>query len=257
MHYTYYGANSWLWDFSGCRVLVDPWLVGSLVFGNMPWLFKGDRPKGTLDLPDNVDVILLSQGLPDHAHRPTLEVLDHAIPVIASPSGAKVAKELGYQTVVTLDHGDSYIFNDILRVEAFAGAPVGLQTENGYLITDLESSFRLYYEPHGYPPASLEDAMEPVDMAISPVLNLELPLAGPIIQGDKTAIEIAKALKPRLFLPTAVGGDVEYSGVLDQILSSKGSVEQLEQQLSDYGLSTQVISPSPYEQFDTALVANT
>jgi L-ascorbate metabolism protein UlaG (beta-lactamase superfamily) len=114
MYLTYYGANSWLLEFDNMRVLIDPWLVGSLVFANQEWLFKGDRLNAIEPLPDNIDLILLSQGLEDHAHRPTLETLPHQIPVIASPNGAKVATEMGYETVTALAPGETHLFRDSL-----------------------------------------------------------------------------------------------------------------------------------------------
>jgi L-ascorbate metabolism protein UlaG (beta-lactamase superfamily) len=35
---TYYGANGWLLEFNNLRVLVDPWLRGSLSFPPGSWL---------------------------------------------------------------------------------------------------------------------------------------------------------------------------------------------------------------------------
>ena len=95
MHLTWFDANSWLFEFGQQRLLVDPWLIGPLVFGNLPWFFIGKRPKQPA-IPDNIDLILLSQGLPDHAHPPTLTQLDRDIPVVASASATKVVKKLGY-----------------------------------------------------------------------------------------------------------------------------------------------------------------
>ncbi|MEL6319691.1 MAG: MBL fold metallo-hydrolase [Cyanobacteria bacterium J06626_14] len=249
MHLTYYGANSWLLEFDDLRVLIDPWLVGSLVFGNMPWLFKGDRTEPIEELPTDIDLILLSQGLEDHAHRLTLQQLSHTIPVIASPNGAKVAKELSYSTVVALQPGESHTFNNVLDIRALSGAPIGLNVENGYWLHHEPSHMSLYYEPHGFPPSALEN-LEDVDIAISPVVNLELPLAGAIIQGQKTALEIAKALQPKVFLPTAAGGDIQYSGLLDKILTSVGGGNQFEQALTDSGLSTKFVSPQPQVSFE-------
>jgi L-ascorbate metabolism protein UlaG (beta-lactamase superfamily) len=251
MHLTYYGANSWLLQFDGLRVLIDPWLVGSLVFANMPWLFKGDRPHTLEQLPQDIDLILLSQGLEDHAHRPTLKQLQRTIPVIASPSGAKVAKDLNYTSVISLKPGEQYCFDDVLEIRALSGAPIGLNVENGYWLQHLPSQKTLYYEPHGFPPSTL-DQLETVDIAISPVVNLELPLAGAIIQGHKTALNIAKTLKPAVFLPTAAGGDIHYSGLLDKILTSVGSGNQFKAALAQAGLDTQFISPQPQIAFEVA-----
>ncbi|MEM9213633.1 MAG: MBL fold metallo-hydrolase [Cyanobacteria bacterium P01_F01_bin.150] len=242
MHYTYYGANSWLLELGGQRILIDPWLVESLVFANSPWLFKGDRAQPLESLPENIDLIVLSQGLEDHAHQPTLEKLDKTIPVVASPAAVKVVKSLGYFNVTSLAPGEFITIVDSLMIQALSGAPIGLQVENGYLITDIKTQYRVYYEPHGFPPANL-DKIDAVNTVISPVVNLALPLAGAIIKGNETALKLAKQLTPQLFLPTAVGGDVSYSGFLDSLLSQEGSVEEFRATLARHNLDTQVVQP--------------
>ncbi len=52
MHLTYFGANSWLIELGKQRILIDPWLVRSLIFGNLPWLFQGQRTGSLASLPD-------------------------------------------------------------------------------------------------------------------------------------------------------------------------------------------------------------
>ncbi|NJL83206.1 MAG: MBL fold metallo-hydrolase, partial [Chloroflexaceae bacterium] len=69
MYLTYFDSNSWLIEIADQRILLDPWLVGSLTFGNMAWLFKGEK-RTSRPLPEKIDLILLSQGLEDHAHHP-------------------------------------------------------------------------------------------------------------------------------------------------------------------------------------------
>ena len=101
MFLTWFDSNSWLLEIGGKRILIDPWLVGSLIFSNLDWLFKGSRSQNR-PIPDNIDLILLSQGLEDHAHPPTLQVLDHSIKVVASPNAAKVIQQLGYTQVTVL-----------------------------------------------------------------------------------------------------------------------------------------------------------
>lgn len=79
MQLTWLESNTWLWELGYTRILVDPWFVGALTFGNTPWLFQAERSRPCA-MPTDVDVILLSQGLPDHCHKPTLRTCDRALP---------------------------------------------------------------------------------------------------------------------------------------------------------------------------------
>ncbi|MCA1993435.1 MAG: MBL fold metallo-hydrolase [Coleofasciculus sp. S288] len=253
MHLTYFGANSWLVELGRQRILIDPWLVGPLVFGNLDWLFKGERPQSLGSIPDNIDLILLSQGLEDHTHRPTLEQLDKTIPVVASANAAKVVKQLGYTQVTSLTPGQTFTLANTIQIRALPGAPIGLQLENSYLLKQLDSGTTLYYEPHGFPPSELKE-YAPVDVVISPVVNLELPLAGPIIKGNTTALELAQWLRPQVFLPTAVGGNVHYQGFLTSMLRTVGNVDDLRSRLAQQNLPTQVIEPQPGKAIELTLL---
>ena len=173
MELTYLDSNSWLIEMGGKRILLDPWLVGSLVFGEMSWLFKGDRPQDR-EIPENIDLILLSQGLEDHAHPETLKILDKTLPVVCSPSGQAIAAKYDYQTINPVAHGEVYTC-DNLQIRAVKGSPVGPTTlENGYILTDLDSQQSLYYEPHGYHSEDIKQ-FAPIDVVVTPLINLKLP----------------------------------------------------------------------------------
>lgn len=63
------------------------------------------------------------QGLPDHAHVPTLRQLPKELPVVASPAAARIAADLGFKRVYELDHGQEMVLADgRLRIKATAGA---------------------------------------------------------------------------------------------------------------------------------------
>ncbi|MCH4904916.1 MBL fold metallo-hydrolase [Cylindrospermopsis raciborskii CHAB3438] len=255
MYFTWLDSNSWLLEIGGWRILLDPWLVGDLTFNNVDWLFKSyrlqDRP-----IPNNIDLILLSQGLEDHAHPPTLKQLDRHIPVLGSPQAAKVVEKLGYYQVKTLHHGESFTLEDTfnstlkdqLEIKALPGSPVGPNVrENGYVIRNISNNVGLYYEPHGYHSSALEE-LSPVDVVITPIINLSLPLLGPVIKGMNSALEVAKLLKPQIMLPTAAGGDVFFDGILSKVLQAKGNVAEFKELLELNSLSTQVIEPKPGER---------
>jgi L-ascorbate metabolism protein UlaG (beta-lactamase superfamily) len=242
MDATWLDSNSWLLEIGGKRILLDPWLVGELVFGQQTWLFKGEHPQPRA-LPESIDVILLSQGLEDHAHPPTLKALDKSIPVVGSASAAKVAKDLGYREVVALAHGDSFALGDRVTIKAVPGSPIGPTTvENGYVLRDCQAGTSLFYEPHGFHPPTLKEE-GPIDVVITPVLDLALPLLGPIIRGQKGALELVEWLQPQVILPTADAAEVRYSGLLVALLKAVGGAEALQTTLNAKGYSTRVLSP--------------
>jgi L-ascorbate metabolism protein UlaG (beta-lactamase superfamily) len=248
MYLTWLDSNSWLIEMGGKHILLDPWLVGPLVFGNMTWLFKGERtiPK---PIPTNIDLILLSQGIEDHSHPATLQKLDKNIPVVASPNAAKVAKQIGFTQVTSLAHHETFILSDRLEIRALPGSPIGpMLVENGYLLKQLEDGKTLYYEPHGFHSPEIEK-FAPVDVAIAPIIDLRIPLLGPVIQGYKSALQLAQWLKPRAIVPTAAGGDIEFKGVLLSLLRAEGSVDSLRTSLADRQLATKVMEPLPGQRF--------
>jgi L-ascorbate metabolism protein UlaG (beta-lactamase superfamily) len=254
MYVTWLNSNSWLIEMGGQRILLDPWLVGPLVFGNLPWLFKGDCPNPRA-IPDNIDLILLSQGLEDHAHPATLKQLNPSIPVVASPNAAKVAKEIGFSQVTALAHGETFTLADRVCLQATPGSPIGpLLTENGYWLKELNTGSTLYYEPHGYHSPSLID-LAPVDVVITPIVDLAIPLLGSIIQGNKSAVQVAKWLRPKVMLPTAAGGDVVFEGLLMSVLQTKGGADTLRAALQENNLITTVLEPKPGERLDLDLQA--
>jgi L-ascorbate metabolism protein UlaG (beta-lactamase superfamily) len=253
MHATWFDSNSWLLEIAGKRILVDPWLVGSLVFGHQTWLFKGDHPQPQ-PLPENIDLILLTQGLEDHAHPPTLAALDRSIPVVGSPNAAKVVTDLGYETVTPLPHGETFTLVEGLTIKAVPGSPIGpTVVENGYILRDRQAGTSLFYEPHGFHRDSLK-AEGPIDVVITPVLDLALPLLGPIIRGQKGALELVEWLHPQVILPTADAGKVEYSGLLVALLKAVGGPQTLQTTLAEKGYSTRVLEPQVGETLNLPLM---
>jgi L-ascorbate metabolism protein UlaG (beta-lactamase superfamily) len=249
MHLTWLDSNSWLIEMAGQRILLDPWLIQPLVFGNLPWFFKGDRPTSR-SIPENIDLILLSQGLEDHAHPPTLEQLDRSIPVVASVNAAKVVQKLGYRNVTTLAHGESYTHASLVKIQATPGSPIGpLLVENGYVLTNLTTNTTLYYEPHGHHSPSLKE-VAPIDVVITPIVDLGIPLFGPILKGRKSALQVVEWLQPQVIIPTAAGGDVVFEGLLVSFLRSEGSVEEFRDLLAQNHLTTKVVEPKPGERFE-------
>lgn len=240
MFFTYLDSNSWLIEIADIKILLDPWLVGDLIFANAPWFFRGQKKKHH-PIPEQIDLILLSQGLEDHAHPPTLKVLDKNIPVVASPNASLVVEKLGYKNIHVLKHGESYSLADKVEITAVPGSPIGpTLVENGYLIKDKTSDRTIYYEPHGFHSPTIKD-LAPVDILMIPIISLKLPLLGSFIQGQDKALEVCKWLKPKVVLPTTAGGDIEFSGILNKILRAEGTPENFQALLAQNNLSTKII----------------
>ena len=235
MHVTYLGANGWLLEIGNLRVLVDPWLNGPLVFAPGPWFFQGELSQPQ-PVPDQLDLLLLSQGLPDHCHPPSLSLLPKDLPVLASATAARRARQLGFQQVQALAPGERWQQGE-LCIRATAGAPVP-QVENGYLLEHPAGS--LYLEPHGYLPADLP--AQRLDAVISPVVDLGLPLAGAFVRGQQVLPALLERFQPRTVLASSAGDDVRYSGLLSRLLWQRGTTTEAAEQVE---ASCQLIDPQP------------
>ena len=233
MHATFLGANGWLLEFGRLRVLVDPWLTGTLEFAPGPWFFLGELSQPQ-PVPEAIDLLLLTQGLPDHTHPASLALLPRDLPVLASPTAAERARQLGFTQVQALAPGQVWQGGTAgdLRIRATAGAPVP-QVENGYLIEHPSGS--LYLEPHGYLPADLP--AQNLNAVITPVVDLGLPLAGAFVRGRQVLPQLLERFSPRTVLASSAGGEVRYAGLLSRVLWQRGTPAEAAEQV---GAATQV-----------------
>lgn len=253
---TYLDTNSWLIEWADQHILLDPWLVGALTFGNAAWLFKAERRQAH-PIPTQIDLILLSQGLEDHAHLPTLKTLDRAIPVVGSLNAAKVTAELGFTHVTALHHGETLALSPELEIMALPGSPIGPNlVENGYLLHNKTEEIKLYYEPHGYHAENLSE-FAPLDVVITPLMDVKLPLLGNVIQGQARSLELAQKVQPQIMIPTAFDAgeksNVNVTGLLPNLLRVDGSIAQFRAALQAKNSMVEVLEPNSGERFTVAL----
>src|SRR5579883_1163346 len=257
MRLTRIDLNSWLFHMGGRTILVDPVLVDPLVFYGLPWLFTAYHNTPIAFTPEAlppIDMILISQGIDDHCHKPTLERLDRAIPVVASPTAAKVVRQLGYQQVTAIAHWEEFTLGDTLSITAIPGAEIQPgQVENGYLLRDRATDETLYYEPHLFPTKVPADRMGRVDVAVAPVVGQVIPLLGQVIMGPLEAMHLVATLKPPVFVPTTLG-DIRAEGILPKLIQTVGSVEEFRDRLLASGLPTQLRVPAPGETVELSAI---
>ena len=224
---TYLGSNGWLIKFKKTNLIIDPWLKGDLIFPPGEWFFKGSLEE-EISIDKKIDIILLTQGLPDHCHVPTLEMFRKDIPIICPKSAIETLNKIGFSSIKVLKPTEkTYLFN--LSFEATAGAPVP-QIENGYIVKDYqENSF--YIEPHGFLDENL--SKQKLDAVITPTKNLGLPLLGSFVKGADVIPKLINKFNPKYILSSTVGGDAKYSGFLNNFISVQDYEEELNCNLVD------------------------
>jgi L-ascorbate metabolism protein UlaG (beta-lactamase superfamily) len=249
---TFIGLNSWLLNIADLQILIDPWLVDSVVFYGSPWLFEAKHFKPPCYTPTtlpSIDLILISQSLDDHCHQPTLRQLSKQIPVIAAPSAVKIVEQLGYDRVIPLAPWETYRLEDRAEITATPGAKIQGQTENGFLVKSIQTNKTLYYEPHLATDRTTIDRigkLDKIDTIIAPIIGQIFPLLGKVIMNPQDAFDLASVLQPQWYLPTAVG-EIEASGILPQLTRSDGTIEEFAQLLADSQISTQLLMSQPGE----------
>jgi len=224
---TYLGSNGWLIKFQKTNLIIDPWLKGDLIFPPGEWFFKGSLKEEIL-IDKKIDIILLTQGLPDHCHVPTLEIFRKDIPIICPKSAFKTLEKIGFSSIKMLKPTEkTNQFN--LSFEATAGAPVP-QIENGYIVKD-DQDKGFYIEPHGYLDENLNK--QNLDAVITPTKNLELPLVGSFVKGADVIPKLINKFNPKYILSSTIGVDAKYSGFLNNFISAQDYAEELNCNLVD------------------------
>ena len=209
----YLETNSWQINLGSIEIMLDPVLYAPLDFG-IPALYSGKKRQidGMKELQRfcrTADYCLLSQGLDDHAHTPTLTALSKLKPTmvyIAPPSALSVLTKCGVNQgfINIIKPGESIQLKkgtDVLDITATTGALVGppwQDPENGYILK-LKSGPSIYYEPHCmYNEGEL--ARYQADYVITPVVAQELPFFT-LVAGRDKSIRLAELLKAKAIIP--------------------------------------------------------
>ena len=218
---TYLGSNGWLIKFEKTNLIIDPWLTGDLVFPPGKWFFKGSLDKEIL-IEEEINIILLTQGLPDHCHIPSLKKFKKNINIICPNSARVILEKEGFTSIKVLKPSEK-VKQQGLEIEASAGAPVP-QIENGYIVKDDKGS-GFYIEPHGYLDENLKS--QEIDAVITPIINLELPFVGSFVKGADVLPKLINTFNPKYILSSTAGGDARYTGLLNKFISVQEYAEEV------------------------------
>ena len=218
---TYLGSNGWLIKFDKTNLIIDPWITGDLIFPPGEWFFKGSLDSDIL-IEDEINLILLTQALPDHCHIPSLNKFKKNIDIICPNSAKGILEKSNFTSIKVLKPSEK--INHLgLEIVATAGAPVP-QVENGYIVKDIEGG-GFYIEPHGY----LDENLKPqeIDAVITPTINLELPLVGPFVKGADVLPKLLNTFNPKYILSSTAGGEAKYTGLLNKLISVQEYKEEV------------------------------
>ena len=137
---TYLGSNGWLIKFKKTNLIIDPWLKGDLIFPPGEWFFKGSLEE-EISIDKKIDIILLTQGLPDHCHVPTLEMFRKDIPIICPKSAVETLEKIGFSSIKmlkptekTIKFNLSWYYPEKIRTMTITG-------EFGIIFWDEENQF--------------------------------------------------------------------------------------------------------------------
>lgn len=244
---THYANNTFTLTHASKTVLLDPWLTDDLVFLTPKFFLAKKSPKGAslasaLD-PNTISAIILTQGLPDHAHQPTLEKLPRTIPVLAPNSALPLLRSLNYQRILPLQPGDGPIpVPNVtgLSVTPAKGSIVGPPWSEPQLALLLEAAdangnvTTVYHEPHGVHDFDfLRNFRGRLDAVMASCVASTLPVFGnyPLANGVKEAVDLCRITLPKSCV-VYDNTDEDQTGFLTYFLHKEGDLEQLKHALA-------------------------
>jgi len=242
--YTHLEVNGMIWQVPEADVslVIDP-IASELNFG-IPWGYRANKKildeRATLDaiVKANPTHCLLSQGLDDHTHLPTLAKLVTKLPnlkFLVAPSASEKVASLGIDSsrITVLEPGRSFSLAKDVTIQATQGALVGppwQARENGWLL-NISNDRSIYMEPH----ADVTDyALRGLraDVCILPVKEQslgpsQLPNEGrfKLVYGGSRALEIAQILQASVVIPLG-NGDLNTEGPLAGLVQATGGVDE-------------------------------
>lgn len=237
--------NTFVLEYEGVRLLIDPWLEDDLIFFT-PRFFISKKPAFARGLhrAGRFDAVILTQHLPDHAHEPTLEKIDKETPIFAPAQASSLLDRLGFKNVRIVTYGEDVVLLEHIpgvRMKTGRGAIVGPPWSPAQLalVFSFASSpdakpLTVYHEPHGaHDKRFLAQYAGKLDAAIAPVVATRLPIFAnySLVNGIRAAIKLCKRVRPRTFVGFDNSGGNQ-SGFLVNFLSRSGGETEFRKRIA-------------------------
>lgn len=181
-----------------------------------------------------MDAIILTQGLADHAHPPTLAVLPRHIPVVAPRSAVPLLRSLAYEHIIEVTYGDSVrpVPDAAVTVTTLRGSVVGppwSDAQHAYVFKfGVDEACMIYHEPHGnHDIERLRGFEGRLDAVIAPIVSTTIPALGDyaLVNGIPQAVELCRVTRPRRCV-TFDNSKGEQTGFLTGFLKTDGGFER-------------------------------
>ena len=85
-----------------------------------------------------------------------------------------------------------------------------------------------------------------IDLVITPVIDFSLPIAGKFIKGKTVLPKLLNLFKPSTIMASTTGGDINFTGIINNLIKVEGSVEDLLLP----GNNTNYINPEPLKEYE-------
>jgi hypothetical protein len=199
--------NTWLIQWGGKTLVIDPWLSGSEIDGfkafNEQWHATPALPYSEVGA---FDLVLISQGYHDHCHPETLEKLGNNYPIGAVPAAhKKLKKQFATQLLAPIPNLQQGMLGwnefSISRI-----VPRKFPASFMALVIALNNEY-LFFAPHGAPLKKQDLAPlhgKRCKALITTFTLYQLPffLGGKINPGIPQANQLAQLLQPQYILNT-------------------------------------------------------
>lgn len=199
--------NSWLIEFAGQRILIDPWLKGVEV-DYFPWFntqWHRTKPLSTADI-GKFDWVLITQKYPDHFHKETLLELEPEKVIVPKSIFKSLSKILPNAQIHDFNRGLSDVFGSGINLHFL---PTKRKIDPIYDVLVLEDgNSSVLLATHGF--SEVEEwpfyfeKLPPVKLAITPFNHYRLPvfLGGTVSPGIEAVKKMVRVVQPAKVIAT-------------------------------------------------------
>ncbi len=185
--------SSWLWEWEGIKLMVDPWFSPSQV-DFYPWFSEQFHvtPQPQIVSLERPDYIFISHPFTDHCNKETLLQFDPSIPVISSN---KILRKIR-----SWNHFERLLDLEDAPIQITRLRPALIPDPAHYAFLFSMNGKRLLYAPHGSRTKKLPKA----DVVITTTTKYKLPfwLGGTVNLGLRHAIRMKEQCGASLLIST-------------------------------------------------------